>query len=50
MNSGFPGLTNITVTVTNTAFAAATGKTLFASYSMTFKTALSLPQSNLPAR
>jgi alpha-amylase len=36
--NGFAGSTNLTVIVSNTAFAAATGKTMFASYSMTFKT------------
>jgi hypothetical protein len=36
--NGLAGSTNLTVIVSNTAFAAATGKTMFASYSMTFKT------------
>jgi glycosidase len=37
--AGLPGLTNITVNLTNTAFDAAAGKTLFASYSLSFQTA-----------
>jgi glycosidase len=34
----FAASTNVTVIVSNTALAAATGKTLFASYALTFKT------------
>jgi hypothetical protein len=37
-SNGFAGSTNVSVIVSNTAFAAATGKTMFASYSMTFRT------------
>src|SRR5208337_238053 len=37
--AGLPGLTNITVNLTNSAFDAASGKTLFAPYSLSFQTA-----------
>jgi len=37
--AGYPALTNITVTVTNTAFDAVYGNTLFAPYSLTFGSA-----------
>ena len=41
--AGFAPSTNITVTVSNTAFAAATGKTFFASYQLLFHTAAAPP-------
>ena len=37
--AGLPGLTNITVNLTNTAFEAASGKTLYAPYQLSFQTA-----------
>ena len=40
---GFAGMTNITVTVSNSAFASGTGKTLFAPYQFQFRTAASPP-------
>jgi glycosidase len=40
---GFTATTNITVTVSNSAFASASGKTLFAAYSLMFRTAAAPP-------
>ena len=40
---GFTASTNITVTVSNSAFAAASGKTLFAAYQLMFRTAAAPP-------
>jgi glycosidase len=38
--AGFPPLTNITVIVTNSAYGAASGKTMFAPYELTFLTTI----------
>lgn len=40
---GFAAATNITVTVSNSAFATASGKTLFAAYSLMFRTTATPP-------
>ncbi|MGA2543484.1 MAG: alpha-amylase family glycosyl hydrolase [Verrucomicrobiota bacterium] len=41
--AGFPPLTNITVVVSNSAFDAVSGNTMFASYSLLFQTAAAPP-------
>ncbi|MEY2429441.1 MAG: hypothetical protein QOJ40_2326, partial [Verrucomicrobiota bacterium] len=46
--AGLPGLTMITVRVTNTAIGAISGKTMFGSYEMRFKTAATSIQDSVP--
>lgn len=41
--AGLPGLTNITVNLTNSAFDAVSGKTMFAPYNLLFQTAAAPP-------
>ncbi len=41
--AGLPGLTNITVNLTNSAFGAVSGKTMFAPYNLLFQTAAAPP-------
>ena len=41
--AGLPGLTNITVNLTNSAFGAVSGKTMFAPYHLLFQTAAAPP-------